>query len=139
MRTNKELVSIVLRAILVISLFAWIIGVASAQTYNETNGYIEGTNVSVNTTNAFNRSYNVTYIPLWFQINNSLNIGATSFNVDNETELTTSGTDDMFNDDWFWVNASLADTYWVNVSNADNTSEYVNFTVEYYERCVECH
>ncbi|MGB2841051.1 MAG: NosD domain-containing protein [Halobacteriota archaeon] len=134
MRTNKELVSIVLRAILVISLFAWIIGVASAATYNETNRYIEGTNVSVNTTGAFNRSYNVTAIPLWFQINNTLNTTATYFNVTNQTGLTTNGTSGMSNVSWFWVNANSADTYWVNVSSVANASEYVNFTVVYYDK-----
>ncbi len=133
MRTNKELVSIVLRAILVISLFAWITCVVSAEiTYDETNRCINGTNVTVNTTGAFNRSYNVTTdIPLWFQINNSLNTTADSFNVTNETGLTTNGGSDMSNVSWFWVNAGLAGTYWVNVTNNNNTAEYVNFTVVY--------
>jgi parallel beta-helix repeat protein len=105
-----------------------------ATTYNEAGRYIEGTNVSVNTTGAFNRSYNVTGIPLMFQINNTLNATADSFTITNQTGLTTNGTSGMSNDDWFWVNATTAGIYGVNVTNDNNVSEYVNFTVVYYTK-----
>jgi hypothetical protein len=128
---KKKLANIGLAAILVIAVFAAMTGIASAEitTYNETGKYIEGTNVSVNTSGDFNRSY--INVPLTFQINNTLNDSATSFNVTNHPGLTTNATDSMVNDSWFWVNASSEDTYWVNVSNSENQSEYVNFTVEY--------
>ena len=129
---KKKLPNICLVAILVIAVFAAMIGVASAQTYyNETGKYIEGINVSVNTSDAFNRSY--INVPLTFQINNTLNESATSFNVTNQSGLTTNATGrDLAANEWFWVNATKAGTYWVNVSNNDNSSEYVNFTVEYF-------
>jgi len=129
MKMEKKLISIGLAAILVIAVFAAVTGIASAQTYNETGNYIEGINVTVNTSVAFNRS--CINVPLMFQINNTLNATAANFSVDNQSGLTTNATDSMDNDSWFWVNASSADTYWLNVSNNDNQSEYVNFTVEY--------
>ena len=98
-------------------------------TYNKNGKYIEGINVSVNTSKYFNRSY--INVPLTFQINNTLNATAANFSVDNQSGLTTNATDSMKNDSWFWVNATEAGTYWVNVSNNDNRSEYANFTVEY--------
>jgi len=130
MEKKKELTNIGLAVILVIGVFAAVMGIASAQTYyNETGNYIEGTNVSVNTSVAFNMS--LINVPLTFQINNTLNPTAVNFSVANQSGLTTNATDSMDNDSWFWVNASSADTYWLNVSNNDNQSEYVNFTVEY--------
>jgi subtilisin len=132
-KMEKKLTNIGLVAILVIAVFAAVMGIASAQTqanYNETGKYIEGINVSVNTSDAFNRSE--INVSLTFQINNTLNESATNFSVTNQSGLTTNATDSMKNDSWFWVNATEADTYWVNVSNNDNQSEYVNFTVEYY-------
>ena len=132
METKKKLTNIGLAVILVITVFAAVMGIASAQThYNETGEYIEGINVSVNTSDAFNRSY--INVPLTFQINNTLNESATSFNVTNQLGLTTNATGrDLAANEWFWVNATKAGTYWVNVSNNDNSSEYVNFTVEYF-------
>ncbi|MEA1958010.1 MAG: S8 family serine peptidase [Euryarchaeota archaeon] len=132
MKMEKKLISIGLAAILVIGVFAAVAGIASAQTYyNETGKYIEGINVTVNTSVAFNRS--CINVPLMFLINNTLNESATSFNVTNQSGLTTNATaGDMANDSWFWVNATEAGTYWVNVSNKGNSSEYVYFTVEYF-------
>ncbi len=132
MKMEKKLISIGLAAILVIGVFAAVTGIASAQTYyNETGKYIEGINVTVNTSVAFNRS--CINVPLMFLINNTLNESATSFNVTTQQGLTTNATaGGMANDIWFWVNATKADTYRVNVSNKDNQSEYVNFTVEYF-------
>ncbi|MGB7531797.1 MAG: S8 family serine peptidase [Halobacteriota archaeon] len=117
--------------ILGIAVFAAVTGIASAQTYNESGNYIEGINVSVNTSDNvyFNRS--CINVPLTFQIN-TLNASATNFSVDNQSGLTTNATGgDLAANEWFWVNASIPGTYWVNVSNNDNQSEYVNFTVEY--------
>ena len=106
------------------------IGIASAQTYyNETGKYIEGTNVSVNISEYFNRS--CINDPLTFQINNTLNATAANFSVANQTGLTTNATGTLSDNEWFWVNTTEAGTYWVNVSNSENQSEYVNFTVEY--------
>ena len=130
MKMEKKVISIGLAAILVIAVFAAVTGIASAHTYyNETGNYIEGINVTVDTTIKFNVSDCCT--PLEFLINNTLNESATSFNVTTQPGLTTNATGDMANDSWFWVNASIAGTYWVNVSNNENRSEYVNFTVEY--------
>jgi hypothetical protein len=56
MKMEKKLTNIGLAAILVIAVFAAVTGIASAQTYNETGEYIEGINVSVNTSYGFNRS-----------------------------------------------------------------------------------
>jgi len=129
MEKKKELTNIGLVAILVIGVFAAVMGIASAQThYNENGNYIEGINVSVNTTTNFNVSDCCT--PLEFLINNTLNESATSFNV-TTPGLTTNAIDSMKNDSWFWVNASITGTYWVNVSNNENSSEYVYFTVKY--------
>ena len=127
---KKKLPNICLVAILVIAVFAAMIGVASAQTYyNETGKYIEGINVSVNTSDAFNRS--CINDPLTFQINNTLNATAANFSVANQSGLTTNATGTLSDNEWFQVNATTANTYWVNVSNSENQSEYVNFTVEY--------
>lgn len=131
-KMEKKLISIGLAVILGIAVFAAVTGIASADTpnYNETGNYIEGINVSVNTSDNvyFNRS--CINDPLTFQIN-TLNVSATSFNVTNQSGLTTNATDSMENDSWFWVNASMPGTYRINVSNNENSSEYVNFTVEY--------
>jgi len=100
-------------------------------TYNKNGEYIEGINVSVNTSDNvyFNRS--CINIPLTFQINNTLNSTAANFSVANQSGLTTNATDSMENDSWFWVNATEAGTYCIKVFNKDNQSEYVYFTVEY--------
>jgi hypothetical protein len=132
MKMEKKLTNIGLAAILVIAVFAVVmgIGIASAEThYNESGNYIEGINVSVNTSYGFNRSD--INDPLTFQINNTLNATAANFNVTTQLGLTTNATGILSANDSFWVNASSADTYWVNVSNNENRSEYVNFTVEY--------
>ena len=131
MKMKMKLTNIGLAAILAIAVFAAVMGIASAQThYNENGNYIEGINVSVNTSDGFNRSD--INDPLTFQINNTLNATATNFSVATQPGLTTNVTGkDLAANDSFWVNATIADTYWVNVSNNDNQSEYVNFTVEY--------
>ena len=130
-KMKKKLANIGLAVIFGFSIFAAIIGIASAEitTYNKTGKYIEGINVSVNTSVAFNRS--CINVPLRFQINNTLNATATTFNVTNQTGLTTNATGTLFDNEWFWVNATTEGTYRVNVSNSENQSEYVNFTVEY--------
>jgi hypothetical protein len=131
-KMEKKLTNIGLVAILVIAVFAAVMGIASAEintNYNENGNYIEGINVTVNTTIKFNVSNCCT--PLEFLINNTLNESATSFNVTTHPGLTTNATDSMKNDSWFWVNASIPGTYWINVSNNENSSEYVYFTVEY--------
>jgi hypothetical protein len=127
---NRQLANIGLTAIFGISIFAGIIGVANAEitTYNEIGKYIEGINVSVNTSSDFNRSY-INEL-LIFQINNTRNATASTFSVTNQSGLTVNKTS-LNATDWFHVNATAADTYWVNVSNSENQSEYVNFTVEY--------
>ncbi|HID19451.1 MAG TPA: hypothetical protein EYP28_00700 [Methanophagales archaeon] len=129
---GKKLANIVLAAVFGILIFAWLIGIviASAEitTYNEPGKYIEGTNVSVNTLDAFNRSW--INIPLTFQVNNTLNATAANFSVTNQTGLTVNKTS-LNATEWFQVNATTADVYWVNVSNSENQSEYVYFTVEY--------
>jgi hypothetical protein len=111
MEMKKKLTNIGLAVILVITVFAAVMGIASAQTsYNETGKYIEGINVSVNTSEDFNRSD--INVPLMFQINNTLNESATSFNVTNQSGLTTNATGrDLAANEWFWVNATKAGTY----------------------------
>jgi hypothetical protein len=103
---------------------------ATGATYNEAGNYIQGTNLSVNTTAYFNVSY--VYIPLSFQINNTLNTSATSFNVDYETGAIYVSNATPASNDWITVNAYIAGIYWINVTNAENSSEFVNFTVEFH-------
>ncbi|RLI84944.1 MAG: hypothetical protein DRO98_07875, partial [Archaeoglobales archaeon] len=104
------------------------VATASATVYNSTGRYIEGYNVTVNTTGYFNTS--IVGYALSFQVNNTLNSSATVFNIAGESGLSTNKTTANAGD-WFWVNATTAGTYWVNVSNAANSSEYVNFTVQF--------
>ena len=130
MKMEKKLTNIGLAAILGLAVFAGITGIASADTYyNESGKYIEGINVTVNTSSKFNVSDCCT--PLEFLINNTLNESATSFNVTTPGLTTNATAGVMDNDSWFWVNASMPGTYWINVSNNENSSEYVYFTVEY--------
>jgi len=99
-------------------------GSTVAQQYDYGNKTIVGNNVSVKTTDYFNES--VIGTALEFQIV-SLNTSANSFSV--STNATTNATTTLTNGSWFWVNATRPGVYWVNVSNAENSSEYVNFTV----------
>jgi parallel beta-helix repeat protein len=127
-----KLIAFVFVWLLLASIFSGVMP-AVATIYNEdSNRYIEGINVTVNTTNAFNRSY--VGVPLIFLINNTLNTSAQSFIVSNQSELTTNVTGPLSNSSWFLVNVTIAGTYWIKVTNEMNESEYVNFTVEYYSK-----
>jgi len=122
-------------AILLMTVAA--VGAVSAATvYNLATNQITGVNITLDT----GPHFNITAIGTWlnFSVNPSAtNLSAKNFtvyyqagiisNVTNGSVIVSSATKPAA----FGVKANTCGTYWVKVVNANNTSEYVYFTVQF--------